>query len=108
MQATQQLINNWTIGFYMLVSIAVIGPFNYYGTNLTKYSSAMHRCLIDASRMCVVWLFSVANRWEHFMFQQAVGYLIIIAGNLLYYQVNFLNNKIRLSLIASRNKLALG
>ena len=86
-QATEQMTHSWTLVASMFTSIIVIGPFNYFGTNLTKYSSAMHRCLIDASRMCVVWLISIISGWEHFKFQQAVGYALVIIGNLIYYQV---------------------
>jgi len=87
-EATEQLLHNWKLVAAMFVTIFVIGPFNYFGTNLTKYSSAMHRCLIDASRMCVVWLISILMGWEHFKFQQAIGYATVILGNLIYYQVN--------------------
>lgn len=86
-QATIQLgHNNYLLGAILLSSI-VIGPFNYYGTNLTKYSSAMHRCLIDASRMLVVWLISILSKWEQFKVQQAFGYTFVLIGNLIYYEV---------------------
>ena len=71
----------------VLVSTLVIGPFNYYGTNLTKYSSAMHRCLIDASRMCIVWFISIISGWEVFKFQQCMGYIFVMIGNLIYNEV---------------------
>jgi len=71
----------------ILLSSIVIGPFNYYGTNLTKHSSAMHRCLIDASRMLVVWLLSIVSKWEQFKLQQAIGYFFVLVGNLIYYEV---------------------
>lgn len=86
-EATEELSNNYVLLFALLTSVFVMGPFNYYGTNLTKYSSAMHRCLIDASRMCVVWLICILSGWEHFKLQQAIGYATVILGNLLYYQV---------------------
>jgi len=86
-QATQQVTHNWILLSSLAVSVLVIGPFNYFGTSLTKYSSAMHRCLIDASRMCVVWLISIIAGWEHFSGIQALGYLIILIGNLIYYEV---------------------
>jgi len=87
MQASIQVFKNNFLLISLLVSIFVIGPFNYYGTNLTKYSSAMHRCLIDASRMCVVWVISIVYGWEHFCYIQGIGYLIILVGNLLYFEV---------------------
>lgn len=88
-QATLQLGNNYYLLGAILCTTFVIGPFNYYGTNLTKYSSAMHRCLIDASRMCVVWLVCIICKWEDLKTQQALGYLFVLLGNLVYYEVNF-------------------
>jgi len=58
-QASLQLMHSLPLLFTVLITMAVIGPFNYFGTNLTKETSAMHRCLIDASRMCVVWVISI-------------------------------------------------
>ena len=86
-QATLQIFHNKTLMISILCSSLVIGPFNYFGTNLTKYSSAMHRCLIDASRMCVVWLISICCGWEHFKTQQSFGYIFVLLGNLIYYEV---------------------
>jgi hypothetical protein len=87
-QASVQIINNMKLLVAVAMSTIVIGPFNYFGTNLTKYSSAMHRCLIDASRMCIVWLISIFSGWEIFKPQQALGYLFVMVGNLVYYEVN--------------------
>lgn len=84
--------HNWILLLSLLTTVFVIGPFNYYGTSLTKYSSAMHRCLIDASRMCVVWVISLVCKWEHFNGIQSLGYLIILTGNLFYFEVSFTSN----------------
>ncbi len=89
-QATEQILNNKILFLSILCSVIVIGPFNYFGTSLTKYSSAMHRCLIDASRMCVIWLFSICCGWEYFKFQQSIGYLSVLIGNLIYYEVRLI------------------
>jgi hypothetical protein len=86
-QATHQIFTNSTLLLSILCSTIVIGPFNYFGTNLTKYSSAMHRCLIDASRMCFVWFISLCCNWENFKIQQAIGYACVLIGNLVYYEI---------------------
>lgn len=87
-QATLQLKNNHLLFASIIFSSIVIGPFNYFGTNLTKYSSAMHRCLIDASRMLIVWFASILMKWEIFKIQQAIGYFFILMGNVIFYEVN--------------------
>lgn len=87
LQASLQITNNYRLFLGMLISSLVIGPFNYYGTNLTKHASAMHRCLIDSSRMCIIWILAVCCYWEQFTGFQAFGYTLIVAGNLLYYEI---------------------
>lgn len=99
-QATYQLFNNKNIFISIIVSSFVIGPFNYYGTSLTKHATAMHRCLVDASRMCIVWIISMCCGWESFQVIQAWGYMLIILGNLLYSEIFDLNNVL---LLVKRN-----
>ena len=86
-QATMQIFNNRTLLMAMLCSSLVIGPFNYYGAKITQHFSAMHRCLICASRMCVVWIFCIASGWESIRLMQVIGYTLIVFGNLIYNQV---------------------
>jgi len=47
----------------------------------------MHRCLIDASRMCVVWLISICCSWESLKTQQILGYTFVLIGNIIYYEI---------------------
>jgi hypothetical protein len=47
----------------------------------------MHRCLIDASRMCVVWIISICCNWESFKTQQILGYTFVLIGNIIYYEI---------------------
>jgi len=86
-QAIMQIKNSQELLFSTLCSSLVIGPFNYFGTSLTKEASAMHRCLVDASRMCIVWMVSMCCSWESFKGNQAFGYGLILLGNLLYYEL---------------------
>lgn len=88
-QAALQIWNNSSIMISVLISVFVIGPFNYFGTSLTKEASAMHRCLVDASRMCIVWFISMCCSWESFKGIQALGYGLILIGNLFYYELIF-------------------
>lgn len=87
LQATLQIAHNYKLLIGMILSTLVIGPFNYYGTNLTKYASAMHRCLIDSSRMCIIWFIAICCFWEKFTIFQAIGYGSIVLGNLLYTEI---------------------
>ena len=91
-QSILQVFHNFVLFLSISTSILVIGPFNYYGTSLTKYSSAMHRCLVDASRMCIVWAISIICKWEQFNIYQGIGYMSILFGSLIYSEVEFLIN----------------
>ena len=86
-QALFQIKNNTVLFISIILSSFVIGPFNYFGTMLTKEASAMHRCLVDASRMCLVWFISLCCAWESFNMYQVSGYAMIILGNLLYNEI---------------------
>lgn len=57
-----------------------IAPFCYFGMLLTKQGSALLRCLINTSRMVVVWLLSLAFEWEQFRLLQLAGYLLLTFG----------------------------
>jgi len=86
-QASLQIMNNSYLLLAILVSTLVIGPFNYFGTSLTKYASAMHRCLIDSSRMCIIWFIAICCSWENFTLLQSLGYFMVVLGNLVFYEI---------------------
>ena len=106
-QATLQVLNNNHLLFGMLISTFVIGPFNYFGTSLTKEASAMHRCLVDASRMCIVWFISMCCSWETFKSTQALGYGMIMIGNILYYDILIKTPEIKLKADPEEDTIAI-
>ncbi len=57
-------MNNEMIFISILMSVIVMGPFNYYGSCLTKISSASHRCTIDSLRSITIWMISLTMGWE--------------------------------------------
>eukprot|EP00743_Colponemidia_sp_Colp-15_P005806 GILK01006241.1.p1 GENE.GILK01006241.1~~GILK01006241.1.p1 ORF type:complete len:388 (-),score=36.52 GILK01006241.1:205-1368(-) len=86
-QASVQIFHSWILITAFLVTTLVIGPFNYFGSMLTKKLSAVHRCTIDATRMFTVWSFSLAVRWEHFRWVQGVGYCCLLLGTLIHNEI---------------------
>lgn len=83
-QAMQQIRNNYKIFLSILATCLVMGPYNYYGTNLTKHASAMHRCIIDSLRMIIIWGIAQICSWENFSAIQALGYSFVLLGNLFF------------------------
>ena len=88
--ASFQIANNSKLLFAILISSAVIGPFNYFGSGLTKIASASHRSTIDSMRMCIVWLVCVIGGYEEFRYQQMYGYALMSFGSILYNEVSII------------------
>ena len=86
--ASYQIFHCNTLLLGVLAGILSIGPFNYFGTYLTKISSASHRSTICSLRMFTVWFISILINWEGYRPQQLYGYLIMIFGTLLYNDVS--------------------
>eukprot|EP00744_Colponema_vietnamica_P002069 GILI01003328.1.p2 GENE.GILI01003328.1~~GILI01003328.1.p2 ORF type:complete len:395 (-),score=108.98 GILI01003328.1:104-1288(-) len=98
-QASLQIWNSPMLLAAFVTTIVVIGPFNFYGTLVTKKLSALHRCTIDASRMFFVWSFCLLVSWERFRGMQLLGYGILLMGTCLH------NEIIRLPVIFSETAL---
>lgn len=85
---------NWRLallcGFYT-VSITI---YNFCGQSVTKYLSAVHRTLIDASRTIIVWVTELVmsyagldgfgEPWTKYSFMQLGGFALLVFGTLLY------------------------
>lgn len=82
--ATYQAMNSPYVILGIILSSLAIGPFNYFGTILTKISSAANRCTIDSLRMITVWTFCVTCSFEEFRSGQLIGYMLALFGTLLY------------------------
>ena len=87
--ASYQFLHSKYLFLGVLAGAFSIGPFNYYGTHLTKIASAAHRSTICSMRMFIVWMISLAIGWEEYRPQQLYGYLIMTFGVLLYNDVIF-------------------
>lgn len=85
--ASCQIANNPKLLLAVLVSSSVIGPFNYFGSGLTRIASASHRSTVDSMRMCVVWLVCVLGGFEDFRVQQMYGYFLMCLGSVIYNEV---------------------
>lgn len=83
-QALNQIGNNYKILISISATCLVMWPYNYYGTNLTKHASAMHRCIIDSLRMIIIWVIAQICSWENFSAIQALGYSFVLLGNLFF------------------------
>jgi|EP01047_Picozoa_sp_COSAG01_P014285 multidrug transporter EmrE-like cation transporter len=76
--------NNPKLMLAMISMIFSIAFFNYFGISVTKKMSAAHRMVLDSVRTCVVWAAGLMLFGEAFSFLQLIGFLILIAGTLVY------------------------
>ena len=86
------MFNNPKIFLSVFTGVFVIGPFNYFGSGLTKISTAAHRSTVDSLRMFTVWLICVLTGYEEFRPSQIFGYFLMILGSMIY-------NKVKISII---------
>lgn len=87
--ASYQIFHSKELFFGVMAGMFSIGPFNYFGTQLTKIASAAHRSTVCSMRMFIVWMISLIMGWESYRSQQLYGYLLMTFGVLLYNDVKF-------------------
>lgn len=71
----------------LLGSVFSIAFFNYFGISVTKQLSATHRTTIDATRVFLVWIFSLIVKWEHFEWLQLLGFVVLLFGTALFNEI---------------------
>ena len=76
------IISNVTL----LLSIAI---FNFSGISVTKTMSATTRIVLDCLRTLFIWVISLALKWDKFYYLQLVGYLLLVCGTTIYYNLVF-------------------
>ncbi|CAB3259042.1 unnamed protein product [Arctia plantaginis] len=75
-----QIGNNPLLLIATLCTIVSIAFFNFAGISVTKEQSATTRMVLDSVRTLVIWMFSLAVRWQTFHWQHLVGFAILIFG----------------------------
>ena len=84
-----QFSNNWQIIFSMLGLIVSIAFFNFSGLTVAKELNATTRMVLDSVRTMFVWFVSLGVGWELFNYLQPVGYVLLVVGTFVYYNMVF-------------------
>lgn len=81
----------------VIAYVCSIACYNFFGLNVAKQLSTVHRTLIDSLRTTVVWVvdlfiyYVVSNhygeQWTDYSFIQLGGFLLLICGTLIYNKV---------------------
>ncbi|XP_052759841.1 solute carrier family 35 member F6-like [Mya arenaria] len=82
--AFEQMKNNHIIIIATAGNIVSIAFFNFAGISVTKELSATTRMVLDSVRTLVIWMFSLAVKWQDFQWLQIVGFLFLVIGMSLY------------------------
>jgi len=85
--ALLQIYHGHLLVVALLASIFSIAFFNYFGISVTKQLSATHRTTIDATRVFLVWLYSLLVGWEHFEWLQLGGFVVLLSGTALFNEI---------------------
>jgi len=85
--AFYQMSINGDIIIYMVSFTLCIALFNGCGVACTKYASSAQRSTIDTSRTLTIWIFSCLIFHEPFMPLEIPGFIMLVAGTLLYNEI---------------------
>lgn len=70
-----------------LGNIVSIACFNAAGVTVTKNASAAQRSTIDTCRTLLIWVISLLIGWEHFYWQELIGFILLVGGTLVYNEI---------------------
>eukprot|EP00998_Keelungia_sp_KM082_P001943 NODE_1234_length_1414_cov_53.941725_g1223_i0.p1 GENE.NODE_1234_length_1414_cov_53.941725_g1223_i0~~NODE_1234_length_1414_cov_53.941725_g1223_i0.p1 ORF type:complete len:417 (-),score=52.35 NODE_1234_length_1414_cov_53.941725_g1223_i0:61-1311(-) len=70
-----------------LGNVCSIAFFNFSGITVTKNVSATTRMVLDSVRTFTVWGFDLIVSWETFDYLQVIGFVLMLFGMALYYEV---------------------
>eukprot|EP00727_Mastigamoeba_balamuthi_P005813 m51a1_g1851 putative solute carrier family 35 member f6 (369) ;mRNA; f:596757-598376 len=89
-----QIGNSVPLLLFVLAYIAFDSLFNFFGINVTKHLSAVHRTMVDTCRGVAVWAWQLltyyciserlGERWTKYSGPQIGGFVFLIAGTVIY------------------------
>jgi len=88
--ALRHLINVKTALILQIVGVLCMIAYNGFGITITKHMSATSRTTLKQTKIVIVWIFFLAYQGdghESFKPLQLVGFLILVAGIILYNEI---------------------
>lgn len=85
--ALAQMGSNYWIVVSVLGTMISIAFFNFAGISMTKEISATTRMVLDSVRTFFIWIFSIFVHWQEFHYLQLFGFLILLFGMMIYYDL---------------------
>ena len=76
-----------TVAFFgVACSIAI---YNFAGISITKEENAVTRMVLDTIRILFIWLFELLINWHKFSYFQPVGFVCLVIGISIFYNIVF-------------------
>lgn len=91
--AFKQLGNNGLLLFFAILYTLSIAIFNFVGVTITKQVSSASRAVVDTIRTLVIWIvfltlpFVPKSTKESFSYLQMCGFIVLLAGTLIYNEI---------------------
>ena len=85
--AVVQMGHNWVVATMLVLNVFSIAFFNFFGVMVTKHMSASTRMVLDSLRTMVIWSFSLGVGWQSFCYVQLIGFVVLLAGTVVYNKV---------------------
>ena len=86
-QAFAELGAHHVLIFQCLFIVLSIASFNATGVAITKYATAAQRSTVDTSRTLLIWIVSLAIKWEPFIWEEVVGFILLVGGTFIYNEI---------------------
>ena len=87
--------------------VACLIPGTLAGISITVKLSAVHRLVLNSGRPIIVWVISLALKWQDFNSLQLVGFIIMTVGVIIFNDILSIGNKKSYSEI-HKHKIILG
>jgi hypothetical protein len=87
--AIHQMFDNSIILTAVIVNTIAIGFLNFAGITITKELSATTRVVLGNLRTIIIWIVTLALRWQTFYALQLLGFAFLLAGTCVYNNIIF-------------------
>ena len=87
--AFHQIIYIHTLTLAFFGNICSVAFFNFAGLSVTKGDNAITRMVLDSIRILFIWVFGLLIKWQEFNYFQPIGFLCLVVGSCIFYNVLF-------------------
>ena len=85
--AVNQIVYIPTLIVAFVCATVSSGFYNFAGMSVTKEVNATTRTVLDSVSALFIWMFGLVFMWQQFNFYQLIGFLVLLVGICIYYNV---------------------